>query len=149
MATRSTIAVEHTDGTVSQVYCHWDGYPEHNGRLLIEHYNSQELAETLVALGDISSLGSTIGVKHPFDNPHPYMSAERVAHDTQYEDMTTFYGRDRGEEDVSARKFANIADYTRNFHEEEFNYLFSNGAWAVKFNGKFVPLADALADLAN
>ena len=26
MATTSTIAVQHTDGTVSQIYCHFDGY---------------------------------------------------------------------------------------------------------------------------
>ena len=38
MGTRSTIALEYADGTVHQVYCHWDGYLEHNGRILQEHY---------------------------------------------------------------------------------------------------------------
>ena len=56
MATRSTIAVEHADGTVSQVYCHWDGYLTHNGQILLDHYDTQEKAEQLVSLGSISSL---------------------------------------------------------------------------------------------
>ncbi len=37
MATRSTIALEFADGTVEQVYCHWDGYLDHNGALLRDH----------------------------------------------------------------------------------------------------------------
>ena len=40
MATRSTIALEFADGTVEQVYCHWDGYLAHNGLMLLEHYSN-------------------------------------------------------------------------------------------------------------
>ena len=36
MGTRSTIALEYADGTVEQVYCHWDGYVSHNGLILSE-----------------------------------------------------------------------------------------------------------------
>ena len=32
MGTRSTIALEFADGTVGQVYCHWDGYLSKIGR---------------------------------------------------------------------------------------------------------------------
>ena len=56
MATRGTIAVLHTDGTVKQIYSHWDNYLECNGLLLIEDWNSQERAESLVDWGDIASL---------------------------------------------------------------------------------------------
>ena len=31
MATRSTISIQKNDGTIRSVYCHWDGYCEHNG----------------------------------------------------------------------------------------------------------------------
>ena len=91
MATRSTIAVQHADGTVSQIYAHWDGYLSHNGRILFEAYNTQERAEALVALGDISSLDRSIEqpAGHSFNKP--------------VEGCTVFYGRDRGEEDQGVR----------------------------------------------
>ena len=56
MATRSTIAVMHEDGTISQVYCHYDGYVQGVGKTLVEHYNTSELAEKLVSHGSISAL---------------------------------------------------------------------------------------------
>ena len=59
MATRSTIALEFADGTVQQVYCHWDGYPEHVGELLVHHYNTPALITELMELGDLSSLDAT------------------------------------------------------------------------------------------
>ena len=37
MGTRSFIAQRVGDEYVG-VYCHWDGYLEHNGRILLEHY---------------------------------------------------------------------------------------------------------------
>ena len=44
MGTRSVIAVMH--GTNAKaVYCHWDGYLEHNGKILQEHYNSVKANE--------------------------------------------------------------------------------------------------------
>ncbi len=39
MATRSTIALEFADGTIGQVYAHWDGYLAHNGKMLLEYYS--------------------------------------------------------------------------------------------------------------
>ncbi len=64
MGTRSRIAVMH--GSVAKsVYCHWDGYLEHNGTILQEHYDSSK-ANHLVALGDLSSLRPELGEKHAF-----------------------------------------------------------------------------------
>lgn len=56
MGTRSTIGVLNTDGSVSAVYCHWDGYPEHNGKILMENYTTEEKVRELIDLGSISSL---------------------------------------------------------------------------------------------
>lgn len=120
MATRSTIAVQHQDGTVSQIYAHWDGYLEHNGRLLETHYTTLELVEELVSLGDISSLRERIeplGTAHTFDTPE--------------NDVTIYYGRDRGEKDVSPQKFANLSDYMENGGGQEYDYIFLNGEWFV------------------
>jgi hypothetical protein len=56
MATRSTIALEFADGTVQQVYCHWDGYLEHNGKILFESYQDPFKLRDLIDLGDVSVL---------------------------------------------------------------------------------------------
>lgn len=56
MGTRSDIIVHLADGTWKRIYCHWDGYLSHNGRILFESYNTQKKAEALVAPGDLSSL---------------------------------------------------------------------------------------------
>jgi hypothetical protein len=39
MGTRSNIAYEKPNGKVVVMYCHYDGYPEYNGRVLQEHYS--------------------------------------------------------------------------------------------------------------
>jgi hypothetical protein len=59
MATRSRIAIENQDGTVTAIYCHWDGYVNGVGKTLFENYDREKL-EQLIELGDISSLGETL-----------------------------------------------------------------------------------------
>jgi len=121
MATRSTIALEYADGTVEQVYCHWDGYLAHNGQMLQEHYSNPFILRDLIDLGDISSLRPTVGTKHAFSQFEVPMDGE--AYDKLYGDMTTFYGRDRGEDGVSAKKFKDFADYKANHQYEEYEYI--------------------------
>lgn len=58
MSTRSYIAYEDLDGTVKGIFCHYDGYLEHNGRILFDHYNSLERAKKLVKLGSLDFLGA-------------------------------------------------------------------------------------------
>ena len=72
MATRSTIALEYADGTVGQVYCHWDGYLDHNGQILQEHYQDPFKVRALLDLGDLSSLGDDLGDQHDFDSAASY-----------------------------------------------------------------------------
>ena len=47
MATRSLIAYETQDGRVYGNYCHWDGYPEGVGKVLLQHWNTPESVEAL------------------------------------------------------------------------------------------------------
>ncbi len=91
MGTRSDIIVHRADGKWHRIYCHWDGYLSHNGKILFDHYTSQKHVEDLVALGDLSVLGPKIGERHSFDN----RSANKKA-----KDWCCAYGRDRGEKDV-------------------------------------------------
>jgi hypothetical protein len=46
MSTRSFIALEEGD-KYKAIYCHWDGYPEHNGKILVANYNTQEKIKKL------------------------------------------------------------------------------------------------------
>jgi len=124
MATRSTIALEFADGTIQQVYCHWDGYLAHNGKILQASYTDPFKVRDLIDLGDISSLGPNIGEKH----------VEQEAR----QQITTFYGRDRGESGTQARTFKDFADYRDNAQGEEYNYILRrDGNWYVEFYGKF------------
>lgn len=134
MATRSTIAVEHRDGTVEQIYCHWDGYLSHNGEILNRHYRDYAKVCDLIALGDISSLGTQIGEQHAFDG----------SGDPEW---TTAYGRDRGETDVGGRRFKDFADYSENMQAEEYDYCWRDAQWWVSdHGGGWVLLEEAIAD---
>jgi hypothetical protein len=56
MGTRSRIGIQLKDSSVVSVYCHWDGYPAHNGKILTEEYTTREDVENLINGGSISSL---------------------------------------------------------------------------------------------
>jgi hypothetical protein len=57
MGTRSTIALEFADGTVEQVYCHWDGYLSGVGAELVSDYSDPFALRELIDGGDMSSIG--------------------------------------------------------------------------------------------
>jgi len=134
MATRSTIAVEHADGTVSQVYCHWDGYLTHNGQILVDHYDTQEKAELLVSLGSISSL-------RPKCIPAPAKTHSSI---NPQDDVTTYYGRDNGEPFVKPSHYPTVDNYKRNLQCEEYDYLFTEGQWEVSNGRGYELVAQAL-----
>jgi hypothetical protein len=149
MATRGTIALELADGTVQQVYCHWDNYLSNNGKILQEHYSDPIKVGSLIDLGDMSSLGPEIGEKHEFDNPHKFGTDEFFDEQARRRNLTTFYGRDRGETGCEARRYTNYADYLRNAQFEEYNYILrTDGKWYVKCDIT-VPLTEAFATEAR
>ena len=51
MGTRSNIAYERPNGQVVVTYCNYDGYPEYNGVILNENYNTPQKAEELANQG--------------------------------------------------------------------------------------------------
>ena len=58
MGTRSRVAVMHGD-VCKSVYCHYDGYLDYAGRILLANYDST-LANQLVARGDNSGIKETL-----------------------------------------------------------------------------------------
>jgi hypothetical protein len=143
MATRSTIALEYADGTVDCIYSHWDGYLEGVGSILLDHYCDPFVVQQLMDTGSISSLGKIVGEQHPFSWHDAGMSLEE--HEKQYGHMTTFYGRDRGEDGVEARRFESFEDYVKNHEYEEYDYILRrDGVWYVSTGEDYVPVTIAL-----
>ena len=142
MATRSTIALEFADGTVQQVYCHWDGYLSNNGQILQEYYKDPFKLRDLIDLGDLSSLRPSIGEQHAFSRLDSPLSDEQ--YEELYGDMCTFYARDRGEIGTSAKKFKDFEDYKFNHQYEEYEYILrKDGFWYVCQYGKDYELLSA------
>ncbi len=119
MATRSIITAKVSDGTWRTIYCHYDGYPSHNGRILLDHYGDQAKVDALMALGSLSSLGASTEKPegHTFNEP---VSGFCVA-----------YGRDRGEKNTEAAKGDTAAESIRNvgYCVQEFSYLWDGERW--------------------
>ena len=103
MGTRSRVGVMHGD-VVKSVYCHYDGYLECTGQILLKHYDSPKTNE-LVALGDNS------GVK------------ERL------EDIN-FY-RARGETDIDYQVALTFAEFLEQVNNcgGEYYYIMRDGVW--------------------
>ena len=111
MGTRSTIAIEFADQSVSQIYCHWDGYLENNGQILRDNYTDPFKVRELIDLGDFSSLRDTVA-----------------------ETKEGAYSQ-RGE-DCSARRYMNVDEYFAECQQEEYDYILRNvegkAVWFVR-----------------
>jgi hypothetical protein len=129
MGTRSRVGVMHGD-VCKSVYCHYDGYLEHTGQILLKHYDS-ERANQLVARGDNSGVQPTV------------------------EEMN-FYSQ-RGETDVDwkvANTFEAFLDQVERCFAEYY-YVMRDGVWYAGcvyeteglIKGGLVPLDEALADV--
>jgi len=127
MGTRSMIGVMHGDNCKA-VYCHWDGYLSHNGRILQEHYDSAK-ANHLVALGNLSSLRPELGEKHPFSQFECTMTSDEYSN--QYGNMCTFYGRDREEKGQEFKTYTSKKSLVESFNDSwcEFCYIMKDGVW--------------------
>lgn len=112
MGTRSSIAIIKEDGSVSQAYCHWDGYVSHNGVILFSFYQNIDKIKKLISLGDMSVLRSEVDPSgnHTFDNPQ--------------ENVTVFYGRDRGESNTKAQQFKNVKEYLEKGNFQGYDYVY-------------------------
>ena len=106
MATRSTISLLTNVGTIVTVYCHWDGYLEHNGKILHDHYTTMANVQDLLSLGAISALDKDI-----ID--------------------TVYYYRDREQSWETSKPglYSNWEYFINNMYAEEFNYIFADGEW--------------------
>ena len=141
MSTNAFIGIRENN-SITYIYNHSDGYVEYLGRMLLEHYNSEEKAKALVELGDVSvvkeKLSPAEGTVHNFD------------YDKRQEGVSVFYGRDRGEDWESIKP---ITIQNTAFDEHQYyNYLYDveQGCWLFTKNGKdFASLKEVVAKLKD
>ena len=153
MGTRSMIAIENPHSkAIKAIYCHWDGYLQHNGSILNKHYSDSPKVNNLIALGDLSSLRPNIGVKHEFSTIG-MTKEEQEAHEALHADSCTFYTRDRGE-NAPYKFFPTIKEAQAYYDGSwcEYFYLFKyddnmeSGKWyyRTRENGRWKRLATAM-----
>jgi hypothetical protein len=133
MATRSTIWIKKDNGNYDGIYCHWDGYLDNNGKILIENYQDVGKIKGLIELGSLSSLDEEI------DCPtgHSYETPKRGC--------CVAYHRDR-DEDLSIYRDITFDKIEKYF--EEYNYFYIDGEWKyTQFNKN--ELKDVAEDLKN
>jgi len=122
MATRSNIGIVNEDGSVTGIYCHFDGYPEYVGKFLLKHYTDSEKINGLMYLGNLSSLNEKLNtdLPHSFRNP--------------VDGVCVAYGRDRGETGTNSRTFDNISEFEEFAGNSwsDYQYLFNNGKWQYR-----------------
>ena len=140
MATRATIAKLDNNG-VKAIYLHSDGYLEHAGKILDQHYQDESKVDELLSHGDVSSLNENIGEKLPFND---YM----LFHEKK---QCRFYHRDRGEDKKEAATLGGeneLVKFATEKCDAEYIYMFAYGSWYVYDvynNSEFVELEDEIA----
>ncbi len=116
MATRSHIGIKQSDGTIDYIYCHYNGYPDHNGSILVNHYQDIDKANQLLDLGDLSILAEEIGEQQSFSD-----------RSTHRDNWCLAYGRDRGEKNIVKRN-TTFEDLLRD-DNVSYLYVFDNDKW--------------------
>ena len=126
MGTRSRIGIQLKDDSILSVYCHYDGYPSFNGKVLREFYNTKEKASELINGGDMSCTWTNAGWTNetlPESGPLHYTS--------------------RGESiDMNAPRLDEDMEefFTDN---EEYSYVFTSAGWVCynmhQFEDKVAP----------
>lgn len=102
--------------------------------MMLDHYNTRDRVEKLISLGYISSLGINIepnpSMPHTFDDPQ--------------EDVTVFYGRDRGEKDCG-KETIRLEYIDTDFSWIEYCYVYGlDNKWRYFEKGR---LSEGLKDL--
>jgi hypothetical protein len=107
MATRSFIGKK-SQGGITGVYCHFDGYPTGVGDTLQRHYTDPLKVDALLELGSLSSLGLSI-------------------------EQTVAYARDRGEPLADPLFYGSEEALTLGCREigMQYAYVFDSGQWTT------------------
>ena len=109
MATRGRIGIQLSDDSILSIYCHYDNYPEFQGRVLRDHYDTPEKVKALIDGGDVSCTWTNAGWNN----------------ETLPEVGPLYYSA-RGE-DCPPRYDNSMNDFLSN--GEEYSYVFTSAGW--------------------
>ena len=143
MSTRCRIGIKNQDETITSIYCHYDGYPEHVGKILVENYKDETKIRKLMELGDISSLG-TEPVANPraweIFNQKDFSKYSEWFKKVHPDNMCDTY-KTRGEKGCDAITSETLADYYKLTDDcsGEYVYLFEDNSWYVTESEKIKP----------
>lgn len=137
MSTRSNIGMQNSDGSITAIYVHWDGYPDHHVPILTEHYAAEDKVRALLALGSLSSLAEEVGERHDFDD-----------HSEKFNSQCRAYGRDRGEDGTESRTFPSEAEFN-SYASNDYAYLFKSGQWFARERGGAWALASLMLEASE
>lgn len=109
MSTQCRVAIKNEDGTFHSICGHFDGYPCGVGAMLANHYATSEAVNDLIALGDFSTLDSTLNT-------------------------SIFYARDRKEYGVDAILASSVEELVKQAENycAEWIYLFESNNWMCR-----------------
>ena len=138
MGTRSRIGIEMPDHTVVSVYCHYDGYVESNGKVLVEYYQNRDDVMELIDGGSMSSLRTrntwNSGSMLRDENGKYISDAQGYIMSENDRDPQPHYHTERGD-DLQV-EHTSFDEFVSSDCGEEYAYLFDlNGNWkAFKLN---------------
>ena len=139
MATRSNIGIVNLDKSITGIYCHYDGYPEYVGKMLLNHYNNDDIVNGLMNLGDLSILSENMNPTgpHSFNNPQ--------------KGVCVAYGRDRGETGTNSRTFEDMGEFENSASNTwaDYQYLFDNGVWSYRNVNKTLGWKELTAEICK
>ena len=121
MGTRSLIGKQLKDGSILGVYCHYDGYPEYNGRMLRDHFDTAAKVDKLIDGGDMSCTWTNAGWNN----------------ETLPEMGPLYYtARNESIESNAPRYDESIFDFLEKENNEEYAYIWTvNNKWVcMKMN---------------
>lgn len=159
MSTTASIAKVEKDGTVTSIYCNFDGDLECVGRILFENYTDEDKVDNLLRMGDVSSLGQSLEAPEAikrfkfnalFSDEYrslPEDEQKRLKDEMFDFSHSIFYKRDNGEQ-TSARTYSSVREWFDSAREN-YNYLFdTDGTWKyVTHRGRIKQIH--LADMSD
>ena len=134
MSTRSWIGIKQKDQSLNLVYCHYDGYIEHNGLLLQNHYQTIDKIKQLIKNGSIRILNETVESTEYFDE----------------QNFIQYKSIDDLKQDMMTNKHLIVIEYFYYFDEEVNTWFVGEIDYDSDFNPKqaiFKPLKDVIDEL--
>lgn len=127
MSTRCRIGLRNEDGSITSIYCHNDGYPSYVGEVLVKNYKTEDKIKELLALGDLSGLGT-----EPVDNPNAWAPYSSGKYSELHPDNMCDTYKSRGE-NCPAKTSRRLDDYLKLTGDSwgEYAYLFEDVCWYI------------------